>query len=69
MMAEQDKNSFEKLQQENEQKFDKYDRKVKHNVDGRKDIWGFFGALIEMYMPRIMNTILGISPAEQEEEE
>ena len=68
-MGENDKNSFEKLQQENESKFDKYDRNVKNNVDGRKDIWGFFGELIEMYIPRILNTILGISPTEKEEEE
>ena len=69
MMAEQDKNSFKKLQRENESKFNRYDRKIKSNVDGRKDLWGFFGELIEMYMPRILNTILGISPTDWEEEE
>ncbi len=68
-MAEQDKNSFEKLQRENESKFEKYDTKVKHNVDGRKDLWGFFGELIEMYIPRILSTLLGITPPEKEEEE
>lgn len=69
MMAEQEKNSFEKLQTENESKFDKYDQKVKNNVAGRKDLWGFFGELIEMYVPRIISTILGISPSDQKEEE
>ena len=68
-MGEREKNSFEKLQQENESKFDKHDRTVKNNVDGRKDLWGFFGELIEMYMPRILSTILGISPSQKEEEE
>jgi hypothetical protein len=69
MMAEHEKNPFKKLQQENEAKFDLYDQKVKQNISGRKDLWGFFGELIEMYIPRILSTILGVSPAEQEEEE
>lgn len=61
-MAEMDKNSFEQLKAENEAKFDAYNQKIKTNIDGRKDIWGFFGELIEMYIPRILSTILGTSP-------
>lgn len=61
-MAEMDKNSFEQLKVENEAKFDSYNQKIKTNIDGRKDIWGFFGELIEMYIPRILSTILGTSP-------
>ncbi len=61
-MADMDNNSFEQLKAENEAKFDAYSQKIKTNIDGRKDIWGFFGELIEMYIPRILSTILGTTP-------
>ncbi len=55
------KNSFERLQEENEAKFESYNRIIKKNIDGRRDIWGFFGDIIEMYIPRILSTLLGVS--------
>ncbi len=58
-MAENKKTSFDLLREENESKFDSYNQKVKNNLDGRKDIWSFFGELIDLYIPKILSTLLG----------
>lgn len=55
----ENKNAFEKLKEENEAKFKEYDSKVKLNLDGRKDIWSFFGEIIELYIPKILTVLLG----------
>lgn len=58
-MAENKKTSFDLLREENESKFDSYDNKIKNNLDGRKDIWSFVGELIDLYIPKILSTLLG----------
>ena len=52
-------NVFEQLKAENEAKFDSYNQSVKNNIDRRRDIWGFLGDIIEMFIPRVFSTILG----------
>lgn len=56
-----EKNVFEQLEQDSESKFDlaHYSR-VKKNVEGRKDLWGLIGQIIELYVPRIFAVLLGI---------
>ncbi len=58
-MAENTKNSFELLKEENENKFDNHKKKIKENIDGRRDIWSFFGEIIELYIPKIFGALLG----------
>lgn len=55
----ENKNAFEQLKEENEAKFKDYDNMVKLNLDGRRDIWSFFGEIIELYIPKILTVLLG----------
>ena len=55
----ENKNVFEQLRDENEAKFKDFDKDVKKNIDGQKDIWSFFGEIIELYIPKILSVLLG----------
>ena len=60
-----DNNAFEQLRQENEAKFESHNKAVKKNVEGRKDFWSLLGQIIELYVPRIFTTLLGIKEKER----
>ena len=68
-MIENNKNAFELLQEENEAKFSSYSSNIKSNIDGRRDIWSFFGELIELYFPKILSAILGGATLNSKSEE
>lgn len=55
-----DKNVFDELLRENEAKFEGINKAVKNNIEHRKDIWTLLGELIELFIPRLVSTMLGL---------
>ena len=53
------KNNFEELAQENEKKFSEIEDIVKTNITNRKDIWSFMAGIIELYVPRLFQSLIG----------
>jgi len=56
-----EKNNFQRLEEEMEQKFEKSSKKIKNNVVKRKGMWDLIGDLFDLYIPRIFSTIVGSS--------
>lgn len=55
----ENKNAFEQLRDEHEEKFSEHSHKIKKNIESQKDIWSFLGELIELYIPKILSVLLG----------
>lgn len=55
----ENKNAFEQLRDEHEEKFNEHSHKIKKNIESQKDIWSFLGELIELYMPKFLSVLLG----------
>jgi hypothetical protein len=55
----ENKNAFEQLRDEHEEKFGEHSNKIKKNIESQKDIWSFLGELIELYIPKILSVLLG----------
>ena len=51
------KNSFEELAQKNEAKFEASSQEIRKNIEQRKDIWSLLAELIELYIPKLLQTL------------
>ena len=53
-------NPFDQLRVENEEKFSSRQSRIKKNIDERRNFWSFLGDLIELYLPKFLQSLLGI---------
>lgn len=54
-----EKNNFEKLQDNMEEKFSSSKEAIKKNVRDRKDVWVMIGDLFDLFIPKIATTFFG----------
>jgi len=55
----EENNVFRELQEENEVAFNDVQRDIKRNIEGRRGIWAFIGGIIDLYVPKVFETLLG----------
>ena len=53
------KTSFGLYQEDMEAQFSKSSDAIKRNVKSRRDLWTLLGDIIELYVPKVVSTILG----------
>lgn len=54
-----EKNNFEQLQDNMEEKFTSSNEAIKKNVRDRKDVWTMIGDLFDLFIPKIATTFFG----------
>ena len=54
-----EKNSFKLLEEEMESKFQESSEEIKFNINQRKHFWTLIGEILELYIPRVFNTLIG----------
>ena len=54
-----EKNSFKMLEEEMESKFQESSAEIKANINQRKHFWTLIGEILELYIPRVFNTLIG----------
>lgn len=67
-------NAFEQLQVENEAQYVEVASDIKSNIDQRRGFWSLIGDILELYIPKVVDTLLGstttgqqkISPPDQQ---
>lgn len=52
-------NVFKEWQKENEKSFETVEQNVRKNVQERRGFWAFVGGIIELYVPKVLDTLLG----------
>jgi hypothetical protein len=57
------KNNFKLLEDELQTKFEPSSDAIRKNISSRKDLWTLIGDLFELYIPKIINTIIGSGAA------
>lgn len=53
------KNNFQLYQEQMESRFAESADSIRKNVQSRKDLWTFVGDIIDLYIPKIMSTLMG----------
>lgn len=54
-----EENNFKKLAKEAEEKFEDSSEAIKKNVTGQRNFWSLLGDLIDLYIPNVINTLIG----------
>lgn len=62
-------NPFEQLQEEQEKQFSEVSSDVKLNITSRRGIWALIADVIDLYIPKIISTLVNANTEKNSDDE